>query len=88
MCAGSRPLGRGEFEVTLDKVEELLAQSGGPFFMGPTISGVDCAFAPFLERWSHQVNVPSLSATLAILLLLLLLLPLAHVQAQTCKMCK
>jgi glutathione S-transferase len=65
MCAGSRPLGRGEFEVTLDKVEELLAQSGGPFFMGPTISGVDCAFAPFLERWSHQVNVPSLSATLA-----------------------
>ena len=51
----NRALPRTAFEATLDKVEALLAERGGPFFFGGAISGVDCAFAPFLERWSHQV---------------------------------
>ena len=52
---GGRPLPRAAFEATLDEVERMLVQRGGPFFYGETMSGVDCAFAPFLERWAHQV---------------------------------
>ena len=48
---GSRPLPREEFERTLDKLESILTVRKGPFFLGSSISGVDCAFAPFLERW-------------------------------------
>ena len=54
-CTGFRPLARAEFEATLDKVEALLGRDPGPFFLGSAVSGVDCAFAPFLERWAHQV---------------------------------
>lgn len=52
---GSRPLPRAEFEATLDRVDGMLSEREGPFFLGPSISGVDCAYAPFLERWSQQV---------------------------------
>ncbi|CAK9027719.1 unnamed protein product [Durusdinium trenchii] len=49
------PIFRSEFEATLDKTEDLLANHGGPFFHGEQISAADCAWAPFLERYAAQL---------------------------------
>ena len=38
------------YEEHLDEVEEALAQSPGPFFLGKKISIVDVRFIPFMER--------------------------------------
>jgi hypothetical protein len=37
------------------RVELALARSGGPFFCGQTLTTADCAAAPFLERYRHQL---------------------------------
>lgn len=42
--------GKDSFLKTLDKVENELKKSDGPFFMGKSFSLVDIQFIPFLER--------------------------------------
>ena len=77
MPQGARPSSRGAFlyrgsglplpltafEATLAVVEGVLARAGGPFFLGAELSIVDCAWAPFLERW--RVQAPLLHPALA-----------------------
>ena len=46
----SSPNGRDAFLSVLQRVEEALSSSKGPFFVGHDISIVDVQFAPFLER--------------------------------------
>jgi len=41
---------RAQFTQVLKQVDNALASSGGPFFMGKDVSLVDIAFVPFLER--------------------------------------
>jgi glutathione S-transferase len=57
------PLPQATFEATLSAVEDLLARAGGPLFLGADPSIVDCAWAPFLERW--RVQAPLLHPPLA-----------------------
>ena len=49
------PLPRSTFEATLDATDELLAEHGGPFFVGGCFSAADVAWAPFLERYAAQL---------------------------------
>eukprot|EP00638_Chattonella_subsalsa_P009674 CAMPEP_0117751412 /NCGR_PEP_ID=MMETSP0947-20121206/10957_1 /TAXON_ID=44440 /ORGANISM="Chattonella subsalsa, Strain CCMP2191" /LENGTH=340 /DNA_ID=CAMNT_0005569783 /DNA_START=488 /DNA_END=1510 /DNA_ORIENTATION=- len=51
------PIFKAEFEDSLDKIERLLSEHPeGPFFLGSFgFSAVDCAWAPFLERWAIQL---------------------------------
>jgi len=46
---------RQNFEMVLQDVENALEESGGPFFMGKTITIVDLMFAPFLERMAASL---------------------------------
>jgi len=43
------------FEMVLQDVESALAESGGPFFMGKSVTIVDMMFAPFLERMAASL---------------------------------
>ncbi|CAK8989347.1 unnamed protein product [Durusdinium trenchii] len=47
LCRGG---GRSDFERTLRKVEDTLAASGGPYFLGERFSLVDIMYTPFIER--------------------------------------
>lgn len=49
------PIFRSEFEKTLDATDAILAEHGGPFFLGTEFTAADCAWAPFLERYSVQL---------------------------------
>ena len=44
----------GDQWETLDATDELLAEHGGPFFVGG-FSAADVAWAPFLERYAAQL---------------------------------
>lgn len=46
---------RKSFEQVLLQVEQTLARSKGPFFLGSTFSLVDVQFAPFLERMAASL---------------------------------
>ncbi|KAG2493053.1 hypothetical protein HYH03_008716 [Edaphochlamys debaryana] len=41
---------KAQFDATMDAVAEALEADGGPYFLGPELSLVDCTFAPMLER--------------------------------------
>ena len=43
------------FEALLREVEAELEEGGGPYFLGPELSLVDCMFAPFLERMAASL---------------------------------
>ncbi|GBF92826.1 glutathione S-transferase [Raphidocelis subcapitata] len=56
LCSGwNQPASQAGFERTLDAVAEALEASGGPYFLGPELSLVDCTFAPMLERASSSL---------------------------------
>ena len=46
-------------DALLRQVDEELGKTkkinGGPFFLGPNVSMVDCMFAPFLERMAASL---------------------------------
>ena len=48
-----------EMDALLRQVDEELGKTkkinGGPFFLGPSVSVVDCMFAPFLERMAASL---------------------------------
>lgn len=46
---------RLNFISLMDSVDDELRQAGGPFFLGPELSMVDCMFAPFLERMAASL---------------------------------
>eukprot|EP00850_Spirogloea_muscicola_P010045 SM000058S18475 [mRNA] locus=s58:164541:166293:+ [translate_table: standard] len=46
---------RQKFEATMDAVDEALAATGGPYFLGKEFSLVDAVFAPFLERIAPSI---------------------------------
>jgi len=58
--------GKGSFINVLNEVENELKASDGDFFLGETVTLVDCMFAPFLERMAasmiffkgFQIRVP------------------------------
>jgi len=49
------PLWKSTLEETLRQTDELLSESEGGFFCGPTITAADVAWAPFLERYRYQL---------------------------------
>lgn len=49
------PLWRSTFEDTLQKTDDLLGSSPGPFFCGSEITVGDIAWTPFLERYRYQL---------------------------------
>jgi len=49
------PLWKSEFEATLSGTDELLGETGGPFFCGDRFTASDVAWAPFLERYAGQL---------------------------------
>ena len=63
--------GKGTFIKVLNEVENELKASEGDFFLGETVSLVDCMFAPFLERMAasmiffkgFQIRVPKRAKT-------------------------
>jgi len=46
---------RAQFEHVVEKVEEVLGQHGGPFFLGDEISVIDLVFAPYVERMNASL---------------------------------
>jgi glutathione S-transferase len=46
---------RLNFISLMDSVDDELRQGGGPYFLGPELSMVDCMFAPFLERMAASL---------------------------------
>jgi hypothetical protein len=46
-------------QASLGKIESMLGDKEGPFFMGSDFTIVDCVYAPFLERWRFQVRIRS-----------------------------
>ncbi|KAL7567555.1 hypothetical protein ACA910_000159 [Epithemia clementina (nom. ined.)] len=53
--SNGEPLFRSTFEDTLLKTDQLLSESGGPFFTGEKFTAADIAWAPFLERYRYQL---------------------------------
>lgn len=49
------PLWKSTFEETLQKTDDLLGKTQGPFFCGNDVTGADIAWAPFLERYRYQL---------------------------------
>ena len=51
------PLFRSTFEQTLEKTNQLLSESSGPFLTGSTLTAADIAWVPFLERYRYQLPI-------------------------------
>jgi glutathione S-transferase len=52
-------------QASLGKIESMLGDKEGPFFMGGDFTIVDCVYAPFLERWRFQVCIRSFAPSSA-----------------------
>ena len=48
---------RSDFLTSLDELEALLVQNGGPFMLGSEFSGLDAQIVPTLERWRYQLPI-------------------------------
>ncbi len=48
--------------AAVERLESVLARGGGPFLCGTALSVADCAAAPFLERYRHQLPLAGAGA--------------------------
>lgn len=53
--AGGEARSEAAFKAVAEEVEALLAATGGPFMLGPSLSVADCVYVPYLERMNASL---------------------------------